>query len=210
MDNFTEKIIPPAEAITLLKAGNKRYVSMNYKDDWHIGPDARKPLLKGQSPYATILCCSDSRVPPEIIFDEGLGRLFIIRIAGNIITHDLVKSLEYAILHTTSRLIMVMGHETCGAVSVAVKTFEDPAHHETSGLNSIINSLMPAIMIVKKDNYNLHGQDLVEAAAKKNVQLVVEQIPKDSKIIHEMQDKEELKIIGSYYYLETGEVDIWD
>jgi carbonic anhydrase len=192
----------------MLREGNKRYASMHRQGDPGVGPHARQPLTKGQWPYATILCCSDSRVPPELIFDEGLGRLFIVRVAGNFLNPDLLGSIEYASMHSTSRLIMVMSHESCGAVGAAVKAFENPGFNETSGINSIVNNLMPAVMLAKKET-GLSGAELVEAAAKKNVQLTVEQMAQQSDSLRKMQNAGDLKIIGGYYSLKTGEVDIW-
>ena len=204
----TEKIISPEQAISLLREGNKRYASMHRQGDPGVGPHARQPLTKGQWPYATILCCSDSRVPPELIFDEGLGRLFIVRVAGNFINPDLLGSIEYASMHSTSRLIMVMSHESCGAVGAAVKAFENPGFNETSGINSLVNNLMPAVLLAKKET-GLSGAGLVEAAAKKNVKLTVEQIAQQSDPLRKMQESGKLKIIGGYYSLKSGEVDIW-
>lgn len=202
------KVVSPQEAIARLKKGNQRYVSMNRLSDPGVGPEARKPLTKGQWPYATILSCSDSRVPSELIFDEGLGRLFIVRVAGNMLAPALLGSIEYASLHSTSRLIMVMGHESCGAVGAAVHVAEHPGTKETPGINDIINRLMPAVLKAKKET-GLHGKELVEAAAKENVRMTVKQIADESAPLREMQNKGELKIVGGYYSLTTAKVDIW-
>ena len=202
------KVVSPQEAIARLKKGNQRFVSMNRLSDPGVGPEDRKPLTKGQWPYATILSCSDSRVPPELIFDEGLGRLFIVRVAGNMVTPALLGSIEYASLHSTSRLIMVMGHESCGAVGAAVHVAEHPGTKETPGINDIINRLMPAVLKAKKET-GLNGKELVEAAAKENVRMTVKQIADESEPLREMQNKGELKIVGGYYSLTTAKVDIW-
>jgi carbonic anhydrase len=202
------KVVLPQEAIARLKKGNQRYVSMNRLSDPGVGPEARKPLTKGQWPYATILSCSDSRVPSELIFDEGLGRLFIVRVAGNMLAPALLGSIEYASLHSTSRLIMVMGHESCGAVGAAVHVAEHPGTKETPGINDIINRLMPAVLKAKKET-GLNGKELVEAAAKENVRMTVKQIADESEPLREMQNKGELKIVGGYYSLTTAKVDIW-
>ena len=202
------KVVSPKEAIARLKKGNQRFVSMNRLSDPGVGPEDRKPLTKGQWPYATILSCSDSRVPPELIFDEGLGRLFIVRVAGNMVTPALLGSIEYASLHSTSRLIMVMGHESCGAVGAAVHVAEHPGTKETPGINDIINRLMPAVLKAKKET-GLNGKELVEAAAKENVRMTVKQIADESEPLREMQNKGELKIVGGYYSLTTAKVDIW-
>jgi len=202
------KVVSPEEAIARLKKGNQRYVSMNRLPDPGGGPEARKPLTKGQWPYATILSCSDSRVPSELIFDEGLGRLFIVRVAGNMLAPALLGSIEYASLHSTSRLIMVMGHESCGAVGAAVHIAEHPGTKETPGINDIVNRLMPAVLKAKKET-GLKGKELVEAAAKENVRMTVKQIADESEPLREMQNKGELKIVGGYYSLTTAKVDIW-
>ncbi|MDY6987702.1 MAG: carbonic anhydrase [Thermodesulfobacteriota bacterium] len=203
-----QKTVSPNEAIALLKKGNARYASMKRVADPGVGPKNREPLTKGQWPYATILCCSDSRVPPELIFDEGLGRLFIVRVAGNMLVPALLGSIEYASLHSTSRLIMVMGHESCGAVGAAVHACEHPGAKETPGINDIVNRLMPAVLKAQKAT-GLHGKELVEAAAKENVRMTVAQILDESKPLATMQEKGELKVLGGYYGLGTGKVEIW-
>ena len=203
-----EKVYLPQEALARLRKGNQRYVSMNRLSDPGVGPKARAPLTKGQWPYTTILCCSDSRVPPELIFDEGLGCLFIVRVAGNILTPPLLGSIEYASMHSTSRLIMVMGHESCGAVGAAVHVAEHPGTKETPGIDNIVNCLMPAVLKARKET-GYHGKELVEAAARENVRMVVKQIADESQPLRKMQDRGELKIVGGYYSLTTGMVDIW-
>lgn len=202
------KTVPPDEAIKLLRAGNQRYTTMKRKADPGVGPKERAHLTKGQWPYASIVCCSDSRTPPEIIFDEGLGKLFVVRVAGNLIDAALLGSLEYISLHSTSRMIMVMGHESCGAVGAAVKAAENPgAAAETPGIGDIASRLMPAVMEAKKTGKT--GKDLVEEAAKINVRMVVKQIGQESAALGEMEKKGELKIIGGYYALGSGKVDFW-
>ncbi|MDY6953603.1 MAG: carbonic anhydrase [Thermodesulfobacteriota bacterium] len=203
-----QKAMAPDEAMALLKKGNERYVSMKRMADPGVGPKNREPLTKGQWPYATILCCSDSRVPPELIFDEGLGRLFIVRVAGNMLVPALLGSIEYASIHSTSRLIMVMGHESCGAVGAAVHACEHPGAKETPGINDIVNRLMPAVLKAQKAT-GLHGKDLVEAASKENVRMTVTQILDESEPLARMQEKGGLQVLGGYYALGTGKVEIW-
>ena len=144
------KIAPPQDALARLREGNVRYLEMKRSPRPDVGPDARRSLTKGQWPYATILCCSDSRVPPELIFDEGLGRLFIVRVAGNILTPALLGSIEYASLHSTSRLVVVLGHESCGAVGAAVHAAANPGTQETPAIKTIIDGLMPAVVKARK------------------------------------------------------------
>lgn len=203
------KIVSPHEAITLLREGNERYASMNLLPDPGVGPAARKPLTKGQWPYATILGCSDSRIPPELIFDEGLGRLFIVRNAGNIIEPVALGSIEYASLHSTCRLIVVLCHESCGAVGATVKAFEHPGAKDTPAIDTIIQTIMPAVKKAKKAT-GLSGKELVDAAAKENARMMIAKITDESKALKNMVDHGKLKVIGGYYSLETGKVELWD
>ena len=202
------KVIPPDEAISLLRKGNERYASMHRLPDPGVGPAARQPLTKGQWPYATILSCADSRVPPELIFDEGLGRLFIVRNAGNVVDAVSLGSIEYASLHSTSRLILVLGHESCGAVGAAVKAFEHPGGKETPSIESIVELLMPAVKAAKAKT-GASGKDLVEAAVRENVRMMTNKILAESKALKKMVDKGELKVVGGYYSLHTGKTEIW-
>ncbi len=202
------KTVPPQEAVARLRQGNLRYVTMNRRRDPGVGPEARGTLTEGQWPYATILSCSDSRVPPELIFDEGLGRLFIVRVAGNILTPELLGSVEYASLHSTSRLIVVLGHQSCGAVAAAVHATGNPDTKHTPAIETIINSLMPAVEKSRRAT-GLKGEQLVEAAAKENVRRTAQQIANQSQPLAKMQTNGDLQIVGAYYSLATGKVEIW-
>ncbi len=201
------KLVSPDEAISLLRKGNERYATMRRLSDPGVGPAARMPLTKGQWPYATILSCSDSRVPPEIIFDEGLGRLFIVRNAGNVVDDVSLGSIEYASLHSTSRLILVLGHESCGAVGAAVNAFEHPGGKETPSIEKIVELLMPAVKAAKAQT-GASGKDLVEAAVRENVRMMIDKTLQ-SKELKKMADHGKLKVVGGYYSLHTGKVEIW-
>ncbi len=207
-DKIEEKSISPKDAIARLRKGNDRYATMKRLPDPGVGPDARKALAEGQWPYATILCCSDSRVPPEIVFDEGLGRLFVIRVGGNIIAPAILGPVEYACLLSTSRLVMVMGHESCTAITAAVQAAEDPNMKVTPAIREVLNRIIPAVIKTKKKT-GLQGKELVEAAAKENVRMTVKQIANESEALRGMQSKGDIMIVGAYYSLTTGKVDIW-
>lgn len=197
------------DALQRLKDGNQRYVSMTRRPDPGVCHYTRKLLCKGQWPFATILCCSDSRVPPEIIFDAGLGDLFIVRVAGNVIDSKLLGSIEYATLYSTSRLIMVMGHEYCGAVNSAVHLAEHPEINHTSGINDIVDELMPAVHKVKQ-GFDLADEELVDAAARENVRMVCEKILKDSTPLRNLAEKGKIKVVGAYKILSEGTVEIFE
>jgi len=201
--------IPWQDALQRLKDGNQRFVSMTRLPDPGVCHYTRKLLCKGQWPFATILCCSDSRVPPEIVFDAGLGDLFIVRVAGNVVDSKLLGSIEYATLYSTSRLIMVMGHEFCGAVNAAVHLFEHPEINHTDGINDIVSELMPAVNKVQAET-NLADEELVDAAARENVKMVCKKILEDSAPLRNLVDKGKVKIIGAYKMLSSGTVEIFE
>jgi len=194
------------KSLQRLKAGNKRYLSMLGLSDKKASLYSRKYLTKGQWPFATILCCSDSRVSPEIIFDSGQGELFIVRVAGNVIDPDLIGSIEYATLHSTSHLIIVMGHEFCGAVTATVDHMENPKVNDTPDINSIISKLMlPVIKAQKKTG--LSGKKLIDAAARENVRMVTKDVLKNSAALRKLEKQGKIKVVSAYYLLSTGKVE---
>jgi carbonic anhydrase len=197
------KGVPPEEALKMLQEGNERFVSGKRR-----GADCdakrREELTKGQQPFATILCCSDSRVPPEVIFDQGLGRLFIVRVAGNLIDAALLGSIEYAVLHTGSKLVVVLGHESCGAVTATAGAVEKPGAAESPGIEDLVLRLTPAVK--KAAAKGLKGKELVEEAAVINARMVSGQICEKSPVIDEMVKKGEVKVVPAKYFLGTGKV----
>jgi carbonic anhydrase len=199
--------LTPDQALKLLIAGNERYINRTRQEAPGACEFARKLLSVGQWPFATVLCCSDSRVPPEIIFDVGVGDLFIVRIAGNILDSKLLGSIEYATLYSTSRLIMVMGHEYCGAINAAVKAVENPETRFTPGIDGIIRDLMPAVLQARKET-GFSGEQLVDAAARENVRMTCRQIYERSQALREMIDAGDVKIVCGYKQLRSGKVEI--
>ncbi len=191
-------ILTPDDALARLMAGNKRYVS-GKSNPPNFAKD-RAALTNGQNPYATILGCSDSRVSPEFCFDEQHGDLFVARVAGNYITPDFIATLEYsaAILHTP--LIMVMGHESCGAAKAAIDAVQQ--HQQFPGhIQLLASALAPAVRAAK----NMPG-DLYENAIRMNVALNVERLKQKTPIINQLHSAKKVKIVGGIYSLKTGEV----
>ncbi|HEU0275127.1 MAG TPA: carbonic anhydrase [Candidatus Udaeobacter sp.] len=192
--------VAPAEAISKLKEGNGRYTSGNLQ---HPGQttERRTELAKTQHPFAAILCCSDSRVPPEVVFDQGLGDLFIVRVAGNVINDEGLGSLEYTVDHLGTRLILVLGHQRCGAVDAARETIaakgKAPGH-----IQSLVTAIKPAVEATAK-------QDL-DATIKANVKHVVEMLRSSTPILKSKVDSGEIQVIGGYYSLDTGAVTFLD
>jgi carbonic anhydrase len=190
----------PADAISKLKEGNGRYTSGNLQ---HPGQttERRSELAKTQSPFAAIVSCSDSRVPPEIVFDQGLGDLFVVRVAGNVINAEGLGSLEYAVDHLGTRLILVLGHQSCGAVDAAKKTIaakgRAPGHIE-----SLVTAIKPAVESTASGD--------LDATIKANVKHVVDTLRSSTPILKAKVDSGQVQVIGGYYSLGTGAVTFLD
>jgi carbonic anhydrase len=192
----------PDQALQLLMDGNKRYIEEKMVNTKQADTNVRKSLANTQKPYAVILACSDSRVPPEIIFDQGLGEIFVVRVAGNIITPEIIGSIEYAVEHLGSPLIMVLGHERCGAVTAAVN-----AHGKISGyIKSIIKALTPAVIKAKHEYGTKNKANLIEGTVDKNIQLIATNLPKKSNIIRNLVHEGKIKIVTAKYDLDSGVV----
>src|SRR5207244_114498 len=192
--------VAPAEAISKLKEGNGRYASGNLQ---HPGQttERRAELAKSQHPFAIIVSCSDSRVPPEIVFDQGLGDLFVIRVAGNVLDDHSLGSIEYGVDHLAVRLIVVLGHQRCGAVkaardTIAAKT-EAPGH-----IQSLVTAIRPAV------EATLHGD--LETTVKANVKDVGQALRSSTPILKPKVDSGDVRVVGAYYSLDTGAVTFLD
>ena len=192
--------VAPGEAISKLKEGNGRYTRGNLQ---HPGQttERRSELTKTQHPFASILSCSDSRVPPEIVFDQGLGDLFVVRVAGNVINDEGLGSIEYAVDHLGSRLIVVLGHQSCGAVKAARETIaakgKAPGH-----IQSLVTAIKPAVEATAHDD--------LDATIKANVKHVVNALRLSTPILKAKVDSGEVQIVGGYYSLDTGAVTFLD
>lgn len=192
--------VAPAEAISKLKEGNARYTSGSLQ---HPGQTAerRTELANTQHPFAAILSCSDSRVPPEIVFDQSIGDLFIVRVAGNVINDEGLGSLEYTVDHLGTRLILVLGHQRCGAVDAARETIaakgKAPGH-----IQSLVEAIKPAVEATAKDD--------LDATIKANVKNVVHALRSSTPILKAEVDSGKIQVIGGYYSLDTGAVTFLD
>lgn len=198
--------MPPGEALALLKEGNIRHKSGQAGVDNSTRPRAS---MEGQWPLATILCCSDSRVPPEIVFDQGPGQLFIVRVAGNIVTPELLASVEYATMHSTSRLIVVMGHECCGAVTAAVQCAEAGSMPDNPNMKGLLSHLLPVVDRAREQS-GLTGGELVETVATENAADVAARILEQSPDLAAMVADGALGVVWAKYSIATGEVSFGD
>ena len=192
--------VAPAEGISKLKEGNGRYTSGNLQ---HPGQttERRAELAKSQHPFAIIVSCSDSRVPPEIVFDQGLGDLFVVRVAGNVIDDHSQGSIEYAVDHLAVRLIVVLGHQSCGAVKAAKETIAAKTK-AAAHIQSLITAIQPAV------EATINGD--LDATVKANVKDVVQALSSSTPILKPKVDSGEVQVIGAYYSLDTGSVTFLD
>ncbi len=194
-----ETIASCTEAKQLLFDGNKRFMEAK-QANIDTGSTKREALLKGQKPFAVIISCSDSRVPPELIFDQGLGDLFVIRNAGNIIDAVSLGSVEYAVEHLKTPLIVVMGHQSCGAVTATVEGGEAPG-----SISAIVEKIAPSVEKAKQAG-DVFKEELIEKSIRENVKTTIAEIEKSPIVEHALK-KGELTILGAEYHLNSGEVE---
>jgi carbonic anhydrase len=198
--------VDPDESLKRLMDGNQRYQNSAMKTCEVSNKARREEVAKGQKPYAIIVSCSDSRVPPEIIFDASLGDIFVIRVAGNIVDGIALGSIEYAVEHLGSPLIMVLGHTRCGAVTA---TLESEGKAE-GNIGEIIKTILPAVERAKGLKQDLDKPALLEVAIDENIKLVAETLEKRSPIIKKLVSEGKVKIVKAKYNLDTGAVTILD
>lgn len=190
------------EALQKLMDGNARFVKNQMSGQKLCDLATRQLLSKGQQPYAVILTCSDSRVPPEIVFDKGLGEIFVIRVAGNVTDPVVLGSVEYAAEHLGSPLVMVLGHERCGAVTAAVEAKGKPE----GNIGAIVKKISPAVKQAKSEYTGNDKSRLVETAINDNARLVAASITRQSKVIAKLVKDGKVKVVAAKYDLDDGVV----
>src|SRR3569833_2677757 len=203
-------MIPAREALQRLREGNLRYVDENRSSESVISPRRRAELVGSQEPFATILGCSDSRVPVEISFDQGLGDLFVIRVAGNIVAPSQVGSVEFAAERFKTRLVVVLGHSKCGAITATLEQLTGPAERASRNVHSIVNRVRPAVEGLLDTGLRHDYDALVHHAVRANVRASSNQLRHGSSVIEQMIQTEGLVVVGAEYSLETGVVDFFD
>lgn len=197
------------DALVRLYEGNRRFAADAGKADTVLR-ERRKELLGGQAPFAIIVGCSDSRVPAEIIFDQGLGDLFVIRVAGNIVAPSQIGSVEFAATNFGTRLVVVLGHTGCGAIEATLEQLQAANENRSRNLRSIVEFIRPSVETLIQKGYGQDRDQLLEAAVRSNVQASSEQMRHGSEILEELEEHEGLLIVGAEYSLETGLVDFFD
>jgi carbonic anhydrase len=198
------------DALALLQKGNRRFVSDISNRDAIASRARRLELAASQEPFAAILGFSDSRVPVEIVFDQGLGDLFVIRVAGNIVAPSLIGSVEFAAVQFGTRLVVVLGHTQCGAIETTLQQLLRPIENQSRNLHSIVDLIRPSVegLLATDLRHDLHA--LALAAVRANIRASVKQLRHGSDIIEQLIQKDGLMVIGAEYSLETGVVDFFD
>ncbi len=197
--------LSPDEALQLLQDGNEAFLNNNLPEV-PTNAERRLELAKGQAPFCAYVTCSDSRVPPELLFGRGLGELFIIRNAGNTVDTVAMGSIEYAVAVLQVPLVVVMGHESCGAVAAAKQVVDENARFP-GAIDDMIQPIIPAVLDVRNED----GETDLEDAVRQNVRRVVRMLREESDpIMMGPQEEGRMKVVGAYYDLDTGSVDFFD
>lgn len=203
-------MISARDALGLLREGNRRFVA-DVRSHENLPSRARRvELAAGQAPFATILGCSDSRVPVEIVFDQGLGDLFVIRVAGNIVAPSQIGSVEFAAERFGTRLVVVLGHSHCGAVETTIEQLKRPPENQSRNLHAIVDLVRPSVEALLVSDLTHDGERLIHEAVRANIRASVNHLRSGSDIIENLIQKDGLLIVGAEYSLETGEVDFFD
>ena len=203
-------MIPAREALDRLREGNQRFAANVRGVDTFVTHMRRAELAAGQQPFAIILGCSDSRVPAELVFDQGLGDLFVIRVAGNIIAPSLVGSVEFAAARYNTRLVVVLGHTQCGAILATVEQLEAGSQNPSPNLQSIVDRVRPSVEPLFKTNLKNDHDALIAKAVRANIRASANHLRHGSQILEELIQNNGLVVVGAEYSLETGVVDFFD
>lgn len=203
-------MISALEALERLREGNHRFVSNQRVNSVSTDAVRRAALVAGQEPAAIILGCSDSRVPAELIFDQGLGDLFVIRVAGNIVAPSQVGSIEFAAERFGTRLVVVLGHSMCGAVLATIEELERPSASRSANLRSIVSRIRPAVETLLEAGPRLSREQLVSHAIRANIRAAANQLRHGSPLLEQLILNDSLLVVGAEYSLETGAVEFFD
>jgi carbonic anhydrase len=203
-------MISAQEAVERLREGNGRYVSDVGVHHTLTTRARRRELALGQEPFAVILGCSDSRVPAEIVFDQGLGDLFVIRVAGNIVAPSQVGSVEFAAAQFGTRLVVVLGHSACGAIWATLEELKRPSQDQSPNLRSIVSRIRPSVETLLATELRHNPDALLRQAVRANIRASANHLRNGSEILEQLVKKDGLLIVGAEYSLETGVVDFFD
>jgi carbonic anhydrase len=203
-------MISADEALDRLRAGNRRFMEGNLNSEILSSPARRNALIVDQKPFAIILGCSDSRVPGEIIFDQGLGDLFVIRVAGNVVAPSQIGSIEYAAEQFGCQLVVVLGHSNCGAVTATLDQLQRPDENRSRNLRSIVGRIQPSVEGLLQTDVRHDPEQLLHAAVHANIRASVEQLRHGSEILELLVQSGDIRIVGAEYSLETGIIEFFE
>jgi carbonic anhydrase len=203
-------MISASEALDRLRTGNRQFVSSVQRPDPLTSQARRAELAAGQEPFAIILGCSDSRVPAEIVFDQGLGDLFVIRVAGNIVASSQVGSVEFAAARYNTRLVVVLGHSQCGAILATVEYLQQSTDTQSRNLRSIVDRVRPSVEGLLETELRHDPAALVRHAVRANIRRSADHLRHGSPILEQLIQNEGLVVVGAEYSLETGIVEFFD
>ena len=203
-------VIPALEALERLREGNRRFASNVRSLEALLSHTRRGEHANGQQPLAIVLGCSDSRVPAEIVFDQGLGDLFVIRVAGNIVAPSQVGSVEFAAERFGTRLVVVMGHTTCGAILATLEHIENPAGKSSQNLRSIVDRVRPSVEPLMNTELADDRPALLREATRANVRVAADHLRHGSQLLEQLIQDDGLLVVGAEYDLESGMVEFFD
>lgn len=198
------------EALARLREGNRRFVSDEQEPSMLTSQARRHEFADSQEPFAIVFGCSDSRVPVEIVFDQGIGDLFVIRVAGNVVAPSLVGSVEFAAHQFGTRLVVVLGHSKCGAVAATLEELERPERNRSPNLRSIVDRIRPAVEDLRLTELHDDPAALQAHAVRANIRAAANQLRHGSQLLEELIEHDGLLVVGAEYSLETGHVDFFD
>ena len=203
-------MIRALNALRRLRDGNRRFTSERRTSGEYLNEERRTEIAGNQEPFAIILGCSDSRVPAELVFDQGLGDLFVIRVAGNIVAPSQIGSIEFAAEKFHTRLVLVLGHTQCGAILATIDELHRPTENRSRNLASIVDRVRPAVMSLLGGELENDPPELVRRAGRANIRASVDALRHGSEILENLVQNNDLLIVGAEYDLETGVVDFFD
>jgi carbonic anhydrase len=203
-------MISAEDALDRLREGNRRFVSDEVSEETLASREHRAGAAKPQEPIAIILACSDSRVPTELIFDRGIGDLFVIRVAGNVVAPSQIGSIEYAAKQFDTRLVVVLGHSNCGAVIATMQELALKESHRSPNLRAIVDRVRPAIEPILKNNSDVDSEIVITQCVRANVRESVDKLQHGSLILEELINAGDLKIVGAEYSIETGNIEFFE
>jgi carbonic anhydrase len=203
-------MVPAREALTRLRVGNLRFASNAGGSAAFMSHARRAELTAGQHPFAIILGCSDSRVPAEIVFDQGLGDLFVIRVAGNIVAPSQIGSVEFAAARYGTRWVVVLGHSQCGAILSTVEELRMPTENQSRNLRAIVDRVRPSVEGLLATELRQNPEALVKQAVRANIRASVDHLRHGSQVLEQLIQDEGLLVVGAEYSLESGVVEFLD